>query len=362
MSEIERLQSLKSDVLQFMDEMKSPKVSGYYKYSYSGDLYDETKHWNVGSSVFALKIYYTLGVEGNEDIEAAANYIKTFQHENGWIYDDLVFRKSFLCNICLSLKLRNFSNFLNEQYKHAETRQCYSALMLYDKLPDKICLSLPSEERGISDYLSSLNWKQPWAAGSHFSHLMFFLMLAYKTERIKSDTFDYLTEYAIKWINRLQHPEDGCWYSGNPDSRNKVNGAMKILTGLIAIDKARFDYPEKLIDLCLETANDESACDNFNVILVLNYAGKLLGRAYRQSDIEEFASKRLSIYHKHYHDDKKGFSFYIGKANNNYYGAKISKGLDEPDIHGTVLFLWGISIIAQLLGMEQELDFREFKT
>lgn len=353
---------LKPNVLQFLQEMSSIQKTGYYRYSYSGDLYNENTHWNVGSSVFALKIYYTLGVEDNEDIEAAANYIKTFQHENGWIYDNLIFRKSFLRNILVSMKYRNFSNFLNKQYIQAETRQCYSALMLFNKLPGTTKVPVPTIEKDIDNYLSVLNWHQPWAAGSHFSHLMFFLMLACKTGRIERNVFDYLTEYAIKWVNRLQHPEDGCWYSGNPDWRIKVNGAMKILTGLIAIEKVCFDYPEKLIDLCLEAENDESACDNFNIILVLNYADKLLSRAYRQSDIEKFALRRLSIYNKYYHDDKKGFSFYMRKANNNYYGAKISQGLDEPDIHGTVLFLWGISIIVQLLGMKRELDFREFKT
>jgi hypothetical protein len=362
MNEIERLYYLKNDVLQFMSEMKSKNVKGYYRYSYSGDLRDENIHWNVGSSVFALKIYYTLGVEDNEDIEAAANYIKTFQHRNGWTYDDLIFGKSFFRNALSSLKQRDFSNLWNERYKQAETRQCYSALLLYDKLPDNVNLSLPKDEKDVDDYLSSLDWRRPWGAGSHFSHLMFFLMLALRTGRIKHETFEHLTDHAIKWVNHLQNPMDGSWYSGTPSSQHKINGAMKILTGLVAIDKTSFDCPEKLIDLCLETTNDESACDNFNIIFVLNYAGKLLGRNYRQSEIEKFALERLNIYWKHYHNDKNGFSFYPGHANDNYYGAKITRGLNEPDIHGTVLFLWGISIIVQLLGIESEFVFREFKT
>ena len=39
-----------------------------------------------------------------------------------------------------------------------------------------------------------------------------------------------------------------------------------------------------------------------------------------------------------------------------------TKGFDEPDIHGTVLFLWGIAIISQILGIGEELGFKEFIT
>lgn len=361
MNGVEPLYYLKENVLQFISEMKSPSLDGYYRYSYSGDLYDENTHWNAGSSVFALKIYYTLGVEDDQVIDAAANYIKTFQHSDGWIYDNLIFRKSFLRNIWASLRNRNISSLWNQHYKQAETRQCCSALMLYDSLPESIDVFVPEDEQGVDNLLTALDWNHPWHAGSHFSHLMFFLKLALKTGRIEQQAFNYLTNYAIKWVNRLQHPEDGCWYSGVTDYREKINGAMKIISGLIAADKVNFDYPEKLIDSCLDAVHDESACDNFNIVLVSNYAGKLLGRNYRQSEIENFALKRLNIFWEHYHSDRKGFSFYRDRANDIYYSAKITKGLNEPDMHGTVLFLWGISIIVQLLGMEKDLGFREFR-
>jgi hypothetical protein len=353
--------TLKPNVLKFLDEMKSHKRRGYFRYSYSGDLYDERRKWNAGASVFAMKIYYTLGIKKDQAIEDAAQYIKSFQKTNGLIYDDLICRKTFLRNMFVSLKNRSFTNLLNEQYKRAETRQCYSALMLYGKLPDNVSLFVPKDERDVDSYLSSLSWDEPWGAGSHFSHLMFFLTLALKTKKIKNETCEYLGDCAIKWVNHLQHPEDGAWYLANPGLQQKINGAMKIISGLIAVDRIDFDYPEKLIDLCLGSVNDQNACDNFNIIFVLNYAAKLLDRNYRQSDIEKFALQRLNIYRKHYHNDKNGFSFYPDRANDIYCGARITRALNEPDIHGTVLFLWGISIIVQLLGMEKELKFREFK-
>jgi hypothetical protein len=362
MNGIEPLYHLKENTIQFVSCMKSSTVDGYYRYSYSGDLYDEKTHWNPASSVFAIKIYYTLGVEDNCDIDTAANYIKTFQHKNGWIYDSLVFRKSVLRNTLASLRQRNFSNLLNTNYKRAETRQCYSALMLYDKLPESTRLPVPRNEQQVRDYLASLAWNYPWDAASHFSHLMFFLTLALKTGEMKSQTFKHLATLAVEWTNRLQHPQDGCWYTDAPSLRQKINGAMKVITGLLAVDMVDFDYPEKLVDLCLGSENDHDACDNFNIIFVLNYAAKLLDKNYRQSEIEEFALQRLNTYWKYYHNDKNGFSFHPHRANDIYYGARITSALNEPDIHGTALFLWGISIIVQLLGIEKEFGFREFKT
>jgi hypothetical protein len=356
MNGIEPLYNLKENVLRFISSMKSRTVEGYYRYSCNGDLYDEGTHWNPAGSVFALKIYYTLGVENNRDIDTAANYIKTFRHKNGWIYDNLVYRKSAFRNAIASLRHGNFSNMLNTNYKRAETRQCYSALMLYDKLPENTQLPFPQSEQQISNYLASLPWNCPWDAASHFSHLMFFLALALKTGEIEKQTFERLTNFATEWTNRLQHPQDGCWYAGTPGLRQKINGAMKVITGFLAVDVVDFAYPEKLIDLCLSSKNDNDACDNFNIIFVLNYAAKLLDKNYRQSEIKEFALQRLNTYWKHYHNDKNGFSFYP------HYGARITKGLNEPDIHGTSLFLWGISIVVQLLGIEKEFSFREFKT
>jgi hypothetical protein len=101
---------------------------------------------------------------------------------------------------------------------------------------------------------------------------------------------------------------------------------------------------------------------HFNIILVLNYASKLLDKTYRQQEIEAFALERLKIYKEHYYKDKGGFSFLDKQANIRYYGVKITKGLGEPDIHGTIMFVWGISIIAQILNINNELGFKEHKT
>jgi hypothetical protein len=82
--------------------------------------------------------------------------------------------------------------------------------------------------------------------------------------------------------------------------------------------------------------------------------------SYKLKEIKKFAQDRLRIYNKYYFPEIGGFSFLPNKANVYYYSAKITKGLNEPDIHGTCMFLWGISIIAQIIEIDKKLGFKEF--
>lgn len=134
-----------------------------------------------------------------------------------------------------------------------------------------------------------------------------------------------LIDYAINWVNKLQHENDGFWYKGNPSIQQKINGAMKIITGLKATNRVTFNFCENLIDNCLLVKNDKQACDNFNITYVLKYCNTLCKEQFRHSEIEDFMYERLNIYKKFYHSKKNGFSFWRNKANRIYYGALLTK-------------------------------------
>lgn len=353
------LLELKQKVPQFMEELKGEKKSGFYHYSLSGDLYSEDENWGLGNTVFAIKIYYTLNLLNSmveEEKNDMAQFIKNFQDEQGNIYDPLVKHKSFVREKLSAIRHRRFNNFFHRQTMRAETRQAVSALHLLGGKPKVYPKEMPDTKRGAEKYLSSLKWEVPWGAGSHFSHLLFFLANSEKENK------DELIDYAIWWVNKLQNPETGSWYRGNPSLQNKINGAMKVLTGLKAADRMEFKYAKQLVDLCLSAKNDKHACDNFNIVYVLKYANEALDGQYRNTEIRDFARERLNIYQEYYWPEHGGFSFHKGRANDYYYKAIITKGLPEPDIHGTVMFLWGVALIAQILNIEENLGFQEFVT
>lgn len=346
----------KEKIPQFLEKIKGKKVPGFFHYSLSGDLYGEDVKWGLGNAVFAVKIYYTLNLLGDlprEEKKAIVNFIQSFQKEDGIIYDPLIKRRALVINFLSAVKNLDFNNVFGQKTIIAETRQSISALNLLGEKPKIPFKKFPKTKKEIKKYLLTLNWQKPWGAGSHFSHLIFFL------KNSESANKEKLINFAIDWVNKLQNPNDGSWYTRDPSLQQKINGAMKIITGLKVANKMNFRYPEKIIDLCLFAKNDEHACDNFNIIYVLHYANKMTDGNYRIEEIKKFAQERLKIYRNYYFPEIGGFSFLPKKANVFYYGAKITKGLSKPDIHGTCMFLWGISIISQILGIGRKLKFKE---
>jgi len=350
-SETDWLKDIKEGVHSFIQEMNVKKDFSYFKYSFSGDLYDLNTKWGLGQLVFATKILYMIDkIKELEPVHRInlINAINSFQTKEGYYTDIKLFKpdeKNIIINMFKVLKGGKESSF-HEKTKRAETRQSFAALLALNSKPLRSFLHIPYSKKEIEDYLGRLNWSQPWGAGSHFSHLIFFLHYNRFLFGLHKDDADDLIDYAIRWVNRLQSPTDGCWYSGDVPISQKVNGAMKVLIGLSAVKKSAF-YPERIIDTSLKIGKNSDACNDFNVVYVLYRCSKLTD--YRIDDIKNFCLKRLSQYKQYYHEDKGGFSFYLDRANDVYYGAKITQGLNEPDIHGTVMFLWGITLISQIL-------------
>jgi len=346
---------LRSKVPLFLDKLRSNKKRFFFHYSLSGDLYDENINWGLGNTVYAVVIYHRLGVLGNLDKEEKKSmfeFIESFQKRNGEFYDPLIKKKAFLRDKLSSFRNLNFNNFLHQQTVIAETKQTFSAINLLEKTTKYKYNKFPKTEVEIGKYLGRLNWHSPWGAGAHFNALLFFLKNSDLPDK------DKLTDFAIDWVNKLQSAETGSWYRGNPSLQQKINGAMKVVTALEFVNKLNFNHPEKLIDLCLPATDYEGACDCMDRLHVLHKANELLNGEYRLEEIKDFCYEQLQLYNKeHYFPGIGGFSFYKHKAEQRYYGAKITRGFNEPDLHGTSLFLSSIAMISQILGIDKELGF-----
>ena len=349
------LRNLRENIYSFISRMNVNGDFTYFKYSYSGDLYGPNITWGLGQLVFATKILFML--DKTNDLTPAHRYnlinaINSFQTEDGYYSDTFIIKPSKR-RIFLNRFRRTKSSFSYEALKRAETRQSFAALLALSSKPARPFLHIPKSEREIDQYLTKLDWKRPSGAASHFSHLLFFLHYNKVLFGLYEDKADALIEHAIDWVNKLQSPEDGCWYRGKVSDLHKTNGAMKIFTGLSATKRLSFSYPERIIDTSLRVAEGKNACNNFNVVYALYCCSKVVN--YRTEDIKKFCLSKLNQYRQYYYEDKGGFSFRLGKANDVYYSARITKGLNEPDIHGTVMFLWGITLISAILGLDIEL-------
>jgi hypothetical protein len=351
----------KNHFFSFLEHQKNTIAYGNYFYSISGDLFDPDKHENLAGSIFALKLYFMLGETDPQKIQPIIDRILTFQKSNGTMYDPFVFRKGFLHNALGNLSRGSFRNLDNHEYVRAETRQAYSALLLFDAIPEQIYSDIPTSPDQIRTYIKQLDWTHPWGAGSHFSHLMFFLALIHRGKKIDTETFTCVQQTALEELESLHHTSDGAWYAGNPSLLQKINGAMKVMTGLLWTN-FRLQNPEQLIDLCLSHNEPVHACDQINKILVLRFANETTGGTYRRDELTTWCEKTLEDWEAYYHPNEGGFSFWKGRANERYYGARITRGLNEPDIHGTVLFVWGLSMMAKLMPLPELNWLREMKS
>ncbi|HAT03330.1 MAG TPA: hypothetical protein DCS29_00945 [Candidatus Magasanikbacteria bacterium] len=353
------LYSLKTDVIHFLRSMKVEGYIGFLKYSYSGDYFQGRIHWGLGQATFFLKIVYTLGLqdEFKKEIEEVKIFIQTFYHKSGLYFDPLVHILSFHRNLFNGLKHKDWKHARGIYTKLGETRQTISSLRLFDNTITSIYPKvLPRDQKNIEKYLSKLDWKRPWHAGAHYSILLFFLYTSILKDK------EELIVAAQNWLENVQQ-KDGFWYVQEGASlQERINGAMKVITGMNVLNDLKLHNPKGLIDVCLSAQHDKQACDNFNILYVLKYADMAAKGEYRHAEVVSFAKKRLELYKEYYHSDKGGFSFFKHRANTHYYGAHISRGRNEPDIHGTVLFLWGVSITAQMLGMDKDLNIHEFRT
>jgi len=337
---------------KFLENMKDRNIPGRYKYSLTGDIESNSK-WGLGNTVYAVKIYYMLNqlnlLEGKE----MATYIKSFGCNNGEIYDPLVQKISRINRFYGALRSRDWNNITGKQTRRAETRQSFAALKALGENPDRPYLKIPLSKKKIKKYIHSLDWNHPWGAGSHFSHLIFFLKNNegnFNNDKINNSN---LIDFAFQELEKYRH-SDGAWYNKIPSNAQRINGAMKIVTALMAAGIYDLSKRKELIDLSLALVSDPDACNNFNLILVLYFC--LMDSNERQKEIKDFCFKRLKIYREFYFDNSGGFSFLKNNANSIYYNAKISNGLKEPDIHGTHLFLWGIVIITRILKVEESFE------
>lgn len=150
-----------------------------------------------------------------------------------------------------------------------------------------------------------------------------------------------------KYISTKVNSQDGTYYSGSQPSKSQaVNGAMKVLTGLDWLERD-IHYPQKLIDLCLDTIPNSEGCDLVDIVYVLFRCSSQTN--YRKSDIISYIKNLEPQITKHFYPNEGGFSYFINRSQDNYYGVRISKGTDTPDIHGTILLTWALAMMHEII-------------
>ncbi len=363
--EITWAKELKEPVLNFI---KSLNIKKYNYLPAKEGLSEYGEGLVLGFSCFSLKINYILNQTDYLDgayIEGWKNFINSYQ-KNEYISLENYFVDPFIDKFYNQKSLENYlkensKKLLNlipsykfelQKTKHlkainAETKQAISTLYQLGSKNEKIISNVYNSEVSLEVYLNSLDWKKPWNAGAQFASFCVYS----KTQNFENVNF--LKEY----IANLSNSETGSYYLSTPNSnREIINGAMKVISGLDWLDE-EIHYPEKLIDFCLLNTPVLEGCDIVDFVYVLYMCSNQTD--YRKKEINELMLSYLTKIKELYFEAEGGFSYFKNKSQTHYYGVPITDGRNQPDIHGTMLLIWAVSMI--LKNNEIDLNWKVIK-
>ena len=291
------------------------------------------------SYVFLTKILFMLKKLDNKYKDYLTKNILKYEKENGMIFQDLSF---FNDN-----KLFYIKNIFNLKHnlkiiKLAETRQSISALIQCD-YNYEYGFFFPYKSKEIDKFLFELNKKDPWGYFSHVSHLVFFIN---KSNQISLKEKKELTIEILDKLKKKFNNLDIKYLKKNYPNQEIINALMKLSMTLESCELNLDLDNYEIIDLALNKFESRHACDFLNNIKVINFFSD--GK-YKMEKIEQKFFEFIKVLQNHFSLTHKGFSFFLNKSQTIIYNKKVSKGYDEPDLHGTVLYLWALSLIEDTL-------------
>lgn len=354
--------NLKNTIVDLLDGVENyifsiQKIKDYEFNFANVGLNQNGKNLKLGPSCFGLKIFYMLNFWeklDQKDKNEWANYINSFQKDiknlpkNSFVDDAVLdfYMSNKIKNILQDpiKRLLNFSNkysyeLSNQKFLNAinaETKQGIATLFdvgFKNNLPLE---NMFNTKKSRVQYLDNLNWNRPWSAGGKFASLC-----VYST----TQGYNYSNEL-FEYSSNLLDPDTGSYFVGKPnDSREIINGAMKVISGLDWLDY-EIHEPKKLIDFCIANKPSAEGCDIVDYVYVLYKCFQQ--SKYREKEIKDLFTDIINLFFE-LNFNNGGFSYFKKKSQTHYYGVEVTKGLTAPDIHGTILITWALVMMYDLI-------------
>ena len=356
MTDISYFQEIPKSTIRFIEKLN--QKNQFNLYPVLGSSTNTGKKLNMGYNCYAIKLYKlanewdSLNDNRKQDWK---NYLLNFQTHEHYDYKNFFIDPEVIRYFSKYLSVYNYrsmakstlNTLLKKEYEtkkrhifktiNADNKQTISTL---SEIGIQIKNQPNSFFKGFNfpeDYLNSYDWSKPWDAGAQFSSICLY-----------NSNFNLgLEKKLINYIESKLDQETGSYFESEPSSsRQIINGAMKVISGLDWLDYP-VHSPEKLIDFCLKNKPVFEGCDLVDYIYVLYKCSSQTN--YKKQEILQILIDVLDYLKLLYHEKEEGFSYYVNKSQTHYYGINISKGKNTPDIHGTILSVWAINMILSLL-------------
>ncbi len=354
-----RMMEWRDNFSHWIEKMATCLPEGRFRFCAKGSHVPTVGHAAQFVTCFAMKAAWQAGLWDSwsqERKDGCINLLRSFQIREGWFYDPWLEKVSkpdlrqWGGAILRSIRGKvNWSDLTDRQEMNlrAETRQSVSTLIMVKARPE-YPLPMPwKTPDDILHFLRGLDWRFPWSAGSHLSHLAFILNVNkhyFPEVSVPQSLFDALGDF----LSEIRDDESGAWFLGNVPDQEKINGAMKVLTAWQWMDHPLPDC-SKLLDLALAQPCLEDGCGFLNRLFVVYAARGACPPGYCTGEIKQLAEDSLMRISRFEKSDG-GFSFYEEHAQTRYYGARVSEGLPVSDMHGAAMLVWAIALAIELMG------------
>lgn len=341
-----------SQIYDYVISLNDPDNPGQIAFCKEGALFSPGKGCGLGASALAMKTLYQIRKWGMLETGLADDWVthlQSFQsEENGLFEDPVLHPKADRATHPIAFWKKDI------KVRRAETRQAAAALLSAGSAPLYPVKGIPSTESEVKKHLGALPWdKNPWGAGSHTSHLVFFLKLN-ADNFSETESYEKLLPVIMDFLDEMQDKQTGSWHRKEERPNYQVNAAMKVLT-IYRLLGQEFNLPAKLIDLALSCKDGRDACHSLDTLFVLHESSRWSD--HRWEEISVFAETILAGIEKHRKADG-GFSFFPDHSNPVYYGIPVSEGRAVSDVHGTHLLVWATTLCANLMGFGPALGWR----
>ena len=357
---------LKESVASWLEEMARGLPAGRFRFCRRRGFVPTNGPEGQVSTCFAVKSAWHIGAWQDwqgEAQDACTRFIQSFQTPEGNFVDRWLLRNLSVAPRLAALKHLRLADLLGHdscdsrrRAVRAETRQSAATLLLVGERPlFPLPTSMWAAESDVRQFVRSLDWTSPWGSGSHTSHLVSFLVMNDRLRGGPSPHSSLLLDATFDEANRFLDERTGTWGQGAISPVQRINGAMKMLTAH-SWAKRRIPYPENLIDYALDHASGADGCGVLDRLFVL-HRGSLDAPDHRIDGVRQFALSALDEI-MDYRQRDGGFSFSPVRAQRAYYGALVSLGERQSDMHGTVMLTWAWAIALDMLGLRQEVGWR----
>jgi hypothetical protein len=231
-----------------------------------------------------------------------------------------------------------------------ETKQAIATLAQVGARPATPYRGFPQTADAVTRRLRGFDWSAPWGAGGQTAALVTLIRAQAGPLAAEVDVGEMLNR-CRSFFAEIADAETGAYFVGErPGHDHLVNGAMKVLTGLDWLDEP-IHFPERLIDTTLAERPRPEGCHLVDAIYVLHRCA--VQSEHRRKEVRDYSAAVLDMIRAHQRGDG-GFSYSSDRAQTSYYGAPISEGRCEGDIHGTCLLSWALAMILE--NLEEDVD------